>query len=293
MHHAYARASSRAWACARHAQVYELAEYPFDVQGFTIALNFNCRSNGPLPTEIVIDHEQCALTMTCINLCPPNRDFVVQPELHVRPHDVGEGDRSFPACSFTAKANREPFYYIIYLLVPWGLLSFLSLLTIGARRPEDQNHRAQLALMLVLTAFTYRVATSGRLPPINYLTVLDYYTIPNALIVIFAAVEARIISFFVDPKLADDPPPMFIAARYIDACFVLGTGLFWFVLNTWFALLAAARSKAPKTEDENLCASTIVYDQNTRQKRHAQAKQLAQKRHGLPEKTGATRAALI
>ena len=48
-----------------------------------------------------------------------------------------------------------------------------------------------------------------------------------------------------------------------------------------------ARSKAPKTEDENLCASTIVYDQNTRQKRHAQAKQLAQKRHGLPEKTGA------
>ena len=64
-------------------------------------------------------------------------------------------------------------------MVPWGLLSFLSILTIGARRPEDQNHRAQLALMLVLTAFTYRVATSGRLPPINYLTVLDYYTIPN------------------------------------------------------------------------------------------------------------------
>ena len=32
--------------------------------------------------------QDCALTMTCISLCPPNRDFVVQPELHVRPHDV-------------------------------------------------------------------------------------------------------------------------------------------------------------------------------------------------------------
>ena len=52
-------------------EVYELVDYPFDCQGLTMTLAFNCRANGPLPIDISIK-EQCTVTMTCMKLCPPN-----------------------------------------------------------------------------------------------------------------------------------------------------------------------------------------------------------------------------
>ena len=36
-------------------EVYELKDYPFDVQGLSMTLVFNCRANGPLPMDIIVD----------------------------------------------------------------------------------------------------------------------------------------------------------------------------------------------------------------------------------------------
>ena len=54
--------------------------------------------------------------------------------------------------------------------------------------------------------------------------------------------QARVISFFVDPKLAGDPPPMFVAARFVDACLLLVMGLFWLGLNTCVCRHRATRA---------------------------------------------------
>lgn len=93
-------------------EVFELDDYPFDTQGLTTTINFNCRAGGPLPIDIIVD-EQCGVTMTCVGLCPPSKEWRLVHELRVRPHNIGVGERTFPAISFTAMVVRSPFYHML------------------------------------------------------------------------------------------------------------------------------------------------------------------------------------
>ena len=132
-------------------------------EGLTVKLNFNCRCNGPMPIEIALA-DDAKLAMTCIELCPPSREWSVVPELCVRPNVVGTGDRAFPGVSFTAKVVRTPFYYLIYSAAPFGMFSLLAVLTGATRSVSELALRSQLALMLVLTASTYRIALACKDP---------------------------------------------------------------------------------------------------------------------------------
>ena len=42
---------------------------------------------------------------------------------------------------------------------------------------EQLESRAHICLTIVLTAAAYRIAVGAKLPPISYLTVLDYYSL--------------------------------------------------------------------------------------------------------------------
>ena len=61
-------------------EIFELADYPFDLQGLTITMVFNCRVSGPLPIEITVD-PSCAVAMSCYHLCPPSKEFTLQQHL--------------------------------------------------------------------------------------------------------------------------------------------------------------------------------------------------------------------
>ena len=50
------------------AEVYELEDFPFDQQGLTMMLNFNCRVGGPLPMELVVSLT-CKLTLSRASPC--------------------------------------------------------------------------------------------------------------------------------------------------------------------------------------------------------------------------------
>lgn len=52
--------------------------------------------------------------------------------------------------------------------------------------------RQHLNMILVLTAATYRVAAARSLPPINYFTTLDHYTLGNAILIVLCAVWSRV-----------------------------------------------------------------------------------------------------
>ena len=244
-------------------ECFELVDYPFDVQGLTMSINFNCRANGPLPMEIRVA-PTCTVTMTCIHLCPPNKEWRVYPELHVRAHLVGVGERTFPGLSCTAKAQRDPFYHVVYLGVPWGLLSLLAVLTSNARRPSEGSHRAQLSLMLVLLAFTYRIAAAAKLPPINYFTLLDSYTLPNALLMMLIALENRVVTFFVDPAPAE-PTRAHRLAQSGDLLFVCAISIGWLAFHIHYARVACALSHRPRLHDANLQdpASRVLSDRAT------------------------------
>eukprot|EP00964_Phaeocystis_antarctica_P161894 scaffold135146_cov66-Phaeocystis_antarctica.AAC.3 len=174
---------------------YQLDDFPFDQQGLTILLNFNCRVGGPLPMELVVS-PSCKITLSCIDLCPPAREWTVNTKMKLNSFIIGEDydtDRVFPALSITAQVKRKPMYHILNLAMPMGLFSVLSLMqaACNANTEGSINHRHQMTLMMVLTATAYKMAIAGKLPPVSYLTWLDKYTLCNYLLIIAVAVQSR------------------------------------------------------------------------------------------------------
>ena len=177
------------------AEVYELEDFPFDQQGLTIMLNFNCRVGGPLPIELVVS-PMCKMTLSCIDVCPPAREWSVSRKVSIHTFKMGEEygtDRVFPAVSVTAQVERKPMYHVLNLAMPMGLFSFLSLIQAMCNENTEGsiNHRHQMTLMMVLTATSYKMAIAGKLPPVSYLTWLDKYTLCNYLLIIAVAIQSR------------------------------------------------------------------------------------------------------
>ena len=57
------------------------------------------------------------------------------------------------------------------------------------------------------------MATSNKMPPINYLTYLDYYVLVNAAIILFSAIETRVLILL----KVRDPWPIHGPSRYISS----------------------------------------------------------------------------
>ena len=177
------------------SEEYQLDDFPFDQQGLTILLNLNCRAGGPLPIELVVS-PTCTITLSCIDVCPPAREWAVNTKMKLNSFVLGEDydtDRVFPALSITAQVKRKPMYHVLNLAMPMGLFSALSLIQAmcNANTEGSINHRHQMTLMMVLTATSYKMAIAGKLPPVSYLTWLDKYTLCNYLLIIAVAIQSR------------------------------------------------------------------------------------------------------
>ena len=150
-------------------EIYELEDFPFDQQGLTIMLNFNCRVGGPMPIEMVVS-PICKVTLSCIDVCPPAREWTVGKQVNTNCFNAGEEygtDRVFPALTVTVQVERKPMYHILNLAMPMGLFSFLSIIQAMNNDSSEAgiNHRHQMTLMMVLTATAYKMAIAGKLPP--------------------------------------------------------------------------------------------------------------------------------
>ena len=227
-------------------EVYELADFPCDQQALALKLNFNVRDSGPVPINLVIS-PGCTCSMDCIDLCPPAKQWHVEPDLRIVAHHFGPPDRRFPALTFVVIVTRQPFFYLMYLAVPMGVFSLLGVMQqyVDSSTVSGGNHRAQLSLMLVLTAATYRMAISAKLPPVSYMTMLDTYTLWQALIIILGAMLSRLITIgHVDESGS--------GRALSDTACTAGITLLWLYTNVSFALLVRDRLQNPQIHDEFL-----------------------------------------
>jgi len=239
-------------------EVYELNSYPFDTQGCSITLSVNTRSTGPMPVKIGVD-ERAKATMTCIQMCPPSKEWHVVPDIAIRTHVVGSGDRSFPGVTLTARLTRKPFYHLLYLTAPFAIFSLLAILTGATRAVDHLPHRAQLGLMLVLTAATYRIAIGNKLPPISYLTTLDYYTLIHALIIIIVALEARVIILVMEQH-HDGPPGRLTGSSdiYVD----IALAVIWIASTIWLGVKGFHRGNGENDTNLNSGDAIVVRDES-------------------------------
>ena len=230
------------------SEEYQLDDFPFDQQGLTILLNLNCRAGGPLPIELVVS-PTCKITMSCIDVCPPAREWAVNTKMKLNSFVLGEDydtDRVFPALSITAQVKRKPMYHVLNLAMPMGLFSALSLIQAmcNANTEGSINHRHQMTLMMVLTATSYKMAIAGKLPPVSYLTWLDKYTLCNYLLIIAVAVQSRALT-----QLGGDEPQ---TGTYDTICTAVAAG-FWGLMHCYYTLKAIKNYlRGGKTRDSNL-----------------------------------------
>jgi hypothetical protein len=215
------------------SEEYQLDDFPFDQQGLTILLNFNCRVGGPLPIELVVS-PTCKITLSCIDVCPPAREWTVNTKMKLNSFNLGEqygSDRVFPTLSLTAQVKRKPMYHVLNLAVPMGLFSVLSLIQAmcNANTEGSINHRHQMTLMMVLTATSYKMAIAGKLPPVSYLTWLDKYTLSNYLLIIAVAVQSRALT-----QLGGDDEQ---TGLFDTVCTAVAAG-FWGLMHAYYIQMA-------------------------------------------------------
>jgi hypothetical protein len=230
-------------------EIYELEDFPFDQQGLTIQFNLNCRVGGPLPVDLSVS-AQCKVTLSCIDTCPPAREWAVADRVHFRTHNLGaeyKSDRVFPALNITARVSRRPLYHVLNLAVPMGLFSLLSLFQ-GLTEDEEAsiNHRAQLTLMMVLTASAYKMAIANKMPPVSYLTWLDKYTLGNFFLIIAMALQSRTLS-----QLGEGKPRS--AEEYDQICIWMFAAC-WVLIHVWFITKAMKLQllQSRKQRDSNI-----------------------------------------
>ena len=216
------------------SEEYQLDDFPFDQQGLTILLNLNCRAGGPLPIELVVS-PTCTITLSCIDVCPPAREWAVNTKMKLNSFVLGEDydtDRVFPALSITAQVKRKPMYHVLNLAMPMGLFSALSVIQsmCNANTEGSINHRHQMTLMMVLTATSYKMAIAGKLPPVSYLTWLDKYTLCNYLLIIAVAVQSRALT-----QLGGDDQQ---TGTYDTVCTAVAAG-FWGLMHCYYSVNGA------------------------------------------------------
>ena len=218
------------------SEEYQLEDYPFDQQGLTILLNFNCRVGGPLPIELTVS-PKCKLTMSCIDVCPPAREWSVNTKMRLNSFNIGDDydtDRVFPALSITAQVKRKPMYHVLNLALPMGLFSGLSMLqaACNANTEGSINHRHQMTLMMVLTATSFKMAIAGKLPPVSYLTWLDKYTLCNYLLIIAVALQSRALT-----QLGGEDQE---TGLFDTVCTAVAAG-FWGLMHAYYIQIAIKR----------------------------------------------------
>ena len=82
--------------------------------------------------------------------------------------------------------------------------------------------------MLVLTASAYKMAISGKLPDISYLTVLDKYNLLCALFIVLVCVQSRCLNWLIEWGISLD------GLRRFDRWSFGVFGGFWVLLQLWY-----------------------------------------------------------
>jgi len=235
------------------SEALELKAFPLDCQ------DLNVQIMSRMPAENIIwrprtDQETISVNS---NGCLLN-DFAL---MHQIPFTwnmfVGQRAKDQKRCSqidIKVKVRRKSFYYILNVSgVMFIICSFI--LTSWSMHPGDIEGRFSVDFQLVLTAVAFKLVSSGMLPPVSYITLMDLYVIVGffflaAVTLTHAALPSLYISkmdvsALTLPPLSFDNEDEFIAGDMVSF-YLFVTG--WILFNLGYALYAR-RMKHKMFED--------------------------------------------
>lgn len=101
----------------------------------------------------------------------------------------GGAPNLYPAANIAVRVSRHTSYYLLNIVVAMGIFSLMAILAPLAVPYHAGADRLGIALTLVLTAAAYKLAISGMVPTVSYLTLLDKYILEQAGIISLVTLE--------------------------------------------------------------------------------------------------------
>jgi hypothetical protein len=109
-------------------------------------------------------------------------------ELRTAPYAIIPGAREIPGLEAAFEARRHLGFYIGKAFVSVAIIVFMSWVVFWIS-PENIGPRLSVAVTSMLTLIAYRFLLGQSLPPVSYLTRLDYFLLGCTLLVFAALVE--------------------------------------------------------------------------------------------------------
>ena len=179
--------AQRVWG--QFSQPLQLREFPFDVQ--------------TLHVEIVgSGHDEGTVTF----LPDPDHPSVVSDALSITDWEIGGWSarpsefliagitRSVPSFRLELTLARIHGYHLVQVILPLLMIIFMSWIVFWIN-PKNTNPRISVSVTAMLTLIAYRFAVGRSLPPIGYLTRLDWFILGASLLVFAALVEVIVTVF--------------------------------------------------------------------------------------------------
>lgn len=175
---------------------FQLQRFPVDVQDLIVHVTCLCANEKSVPVRLEIPQNQrqykARVDMENFTLSNVWRleNAVMVSDKSILAKELG---LSYPGIKFQTHVHRRAGYYYINVCAPLACLVLLALCQF-AIAPEDVADRLSVSLTLLLTAIAFKTATASLVPPIAYLTILDFYELYMILIMVLSVVAAPVAS---------------------------------------------------------------------------------------------------
>ena len=116
-------------------------------------------------------------------------DFEIEPS----PWSIMPGGPQIPGIEGTFKAKRHLGFYVGKAFVSVAIIVFMSWVVFWIA-PEHVGPRLSVSVTSMLTLVAYRFLLGQGLPPVSYLTRLDYFLLGSTILVFIALIQVALTS---------------------------------------------------------------------------------------------------
>lgn len=125
---------------------------------------------------------------------------------------------------FSFNANQLIYQYVVKAIIPLVLIVMMSWVVFWID-PMQVSNQLSLAVTPVLTLITSRIALSGRLLQIPYLTQLDKFLFSSTILVFISLIEVVITTHLCSRDRLNHARRTDLSARWFSLCFFLSFGV--------------------------------------------------------------------
>jgi len=169
------------------SQPLDVRDFPFDVQDFEMRLA--CAASSPEEISFVPNLDRSGLAPA---FSLPDWE-VLSWELNFDDFNPTGRGVGVASVAFAFHAKRHPDIYLLTVILPLVLIVLMSSVVFWID-PKEGGTQIGLAATSILTLIAYRFMVSGDLPPVAYLTRIDYFILGSTVLVFAALIESTITS---------------------------------------------------------------------------------------------------